>query len=69
MGLPHQYPMDTYPYARTVEEEDYFRRVHYLASTLHVFGAAEDVLIALGEVWQQVMDRQASTSTSSPSPA
>lgn len=31
MGLPRQYPMHTYPYARDAEEEDYYRRVHYVA--------------------------------------
>jgi hypothetical protein len=51
--------MDTYPYARTAAEEDYYRAVDYLASALYLFDAGDDALGALRAVWQQVMDRQA----------
>jgi len=57
-GLPHRYPLATYPYASNVEEEDYFRAIHYLASALYLFDAGDDTLRALRELWQQVMDRQ-----------
>jgi hypothetical protein len=58
MGLPHRYPMTTYPYARNAEEEGYYRRTHYLTSALYLLGAAEDVLNALGEVYQRTVNHQ-----------
>jgi hypothetical protein len=57
VGLPRLYPMTIYPYARDHQEEDYYRRVHYFAGALLAFGAGEDVLHALDEVWQQVVRR------------
>jgi len=69
MGLQRRYPMDTYPYARTAEEESYYQQVHYFASALMVYGAAEDVLSALGDVWRQAMERSADTLGSISPPA
>jgi hypothetical protein len=56
MGLPRLYPMDTYPYARNDEEAAYYQRMHYLSSALLPFGAGEDALDALCEVWRTVME-------------
>jgi hypothetical protein len=57
MGLPRQYPMREFPYSQNAEEEAYHQKVYYLSSALFVFGAADHVLSALREVWQQVMDQ------------
>jgi hypothetical protein len=56
--LTHPYPLATYPYARDAAEEDYFRAVHYLASSLYLFDAGDEALRALSEAWQRVVDRQ-----------
>jgi len=48
--------MDTYPYARNDEEAAYHQRMHYLSSALLLFGAGEDALHALCEVWRRVME-------------
>lgn len=66
-GLPRRYPMDTYPYARDVDEEDYFRAIHYLASALYLFNARDEALHALRNAWQQIMDHQ-SDRLANPSP-
>jgi hypothetical protein len=58
MGLPRAYPMAGYPYAQNAEEEQYYQRVHYLASALLVFGAGEDVLDALGQVYRRVAQQR-----------
>jgi hypothetical protein len=58
MGLPTLFPMDTYPYARNEDEAVYYQRVHYLASALLVFGAGDEALTALAEVWKRVMESQ-----------
>ncbi len=55
MDIPRRYPLHEFPFAHTAEEEAYYRRVHYLASSLWAFDAGDDVLSALGLVWEQVM--------------
>jgi hypothetical protein len=57
MGLPRQHLLHEFPYAGSREEERYYQRVHYFASALFVFGAGDDVLRAMGKVWEQVMAR------------
>ena len=49
--------MDTYPYARNEEEAAYYQRMHYLSSALLVYGAGDEALQALSDVWRRVMER------------
>ncbi len=44
-GHPHVCP--------DAEEEAYYRHVHYMASALFMFGAAEDVLGVLSELYKR----------------
>jgi len=66
MGLPHMYPMATYPYAHNEDEEHYYQRVHYFASALLVFGAGEDVLDALSEVYRRIAQHGATVQPAVP---
>lgn len=65
----HPYPLATYPYACDAAEEDYFRMVHYLASSLYLFDAGDEALQALREVWRQVVARQGAMLTGTPATA
>jgi hypothetical protein len=57
MDLPRRYPLHEFPFAHSAEEETYYRRVHYLAGALWVFGAGDEVLEALHLVWGRVIAR------------
>ncbi len=54
MGPPRQYPHGHLNACPDAEKEAYYRHVHYMASALFMFGAAEAVLGAFfGELYMR----------------
>src|SRR5205814_5700281 len=56
IGAIDPYPASRYPNARDTDEETFYRHVHYLAGFLYQFGAGDDVLDALNDVFARAVD-------------